>query len=146
MLVVATYDCWKALKEGEGTTVSEVDTDILPVVTIPLIHVACEQIRDRIAFVKEAFSLKFSISDDHSTLLDNAMKNPRMCYRLRNIDFEIFVSIIQKCFGKVSQFLQGANAIETVDFVYKCQYLIEENLSLFYKDFSKQLDSLRFVF
>ena len=139
MLVVATANYRRDMKERD----SVVDPETLPEVTIPIIHIANEVIRERIAFVKEAFSLGFCLSTNRCTLLDKALRNPKMCYRLRNIDFELFESIIQMCSEKVSIFLADINAIEAIDSVYKCQYLIEENLSLFYKEFSKELNPLR---
>ena len=142
MLVVVTSNFRRDLKERD----SVVDPEALPEVTIPIIHIANEVIRERIAFVKEAFSLGFCLSTNHSTLLDKALRSPKMCYKLRNIDFELFESIIRICSEKVSIFLADINAIEAIYFVYKCQYLIEENLSLFYKEFSKELIHLRLLF
>ena len=142
MLALAISDYRRDLKEGDSTTDSEVDTYVLPEVTIPLIHIAYEKIRDRIAFVKEVFSLGFNLPLDH---LDRAIEDPRRCHKLRNIDFILFEAIIQKCSQKVSSFLQNTDAKGSISYVYERQFLIEENISLFYKDFGTELVSLRLL-
>ena len=145
MLAVATSDYRRDLKEIDSPTDSEVDTDVFPEVTIPLIHIAYEKIRDRIAFVKEVFSLEFNLPLYHTTQLDRAIEDPRRCHKLRNIDFILFEAIIQKCSQKVSSFLQNTDAKGSISYVYERQFLIEENISLFYKDFRTELVSLRLL-
>ena len=136
MLAVASSDYRRDLHEIESSTNSEVDTDVLPEVTIPLIHIVYEKIRDRIAFVKEALPLGISLPQDHSTRLDKVLKNPKMLYTLKNAEFKLFESILEKCWTSVSRFLEEPDT--SISFVYKYQHLIEENLSLLYKDFSKE--------
>ena len=143
MLAVASSDYRRDKNEIESTTNSEVNTDVLPEVTIPLIHIAYEKIRDRIAFVKEAFSLGISLPQDHSTRLDKVLKNPKMLITLKNAEFKLFESILEKCWTSVSRFLEEPDT--SISFVYTCQHLIEENLSLLYKDFSKEDIFSRFV-
>ena len=143
MLALTTSNYRRDLKRRECITDSVVDTGEIPEITIPLIHIANEIIHGRIEFVKEAFSLGFSFSHDHSIRLDNALKSPKTYFKLENIDFQIFESIINKCSERVLNFFEDIDAKDPIYFVYKCQFLIEENMFLFSKDFSKELAPLR---
>ena len=146
MLALAISDYRRDLKEGDSPTDSEVDTDVFPEVTIPLIHIAYEKIRDRIAFVEEALSLGFNLSPYHTTQLDKAIEDPRKCHKLRNIDFRLFESIIQKCSQEISSFFEHTGVDKFIPSLCECQFLIEENISLFYKDFSEDILKLRLLF
>ena len=136
MLVVAISNCQRELKGEEGTTAN---TE-LPEISIPLIHIANEIIRERIAFVKEAYSLGFSLPNEHLICPDNALRNPNTFSQLKRIDFDVFESIISNCSKKVSCINNPETKMPIQHFqTYK--YLIEENFYLFY-DFL-ELDTLR---
>ena len=117
--------------------------DDVEIFSIPLIHIAYQMIRNRIAFVKEAFELGFILSRRLSNSIDTGIKRPEECYQMRNMDFGIFESILKQSLGIVSKFLEDSDEITDLRSVYRYQYLIEENIHLFYRDFRKELVSLR---
>ena len=136
MLVVAISNCQRELKEEEGTTAI---TEGLPEISIPFIHIANEIIRERIAFVKEAYSLGFSLPLDHLIRPNNALRNPQTYSQLKHIDFDLFESIINTYSKEVSCIYKNAETI--VPQIH--EYLIEEHTYLF-NDFVK-MDTLRYV-
>ena len=141
MLVVTISNCHRKLKGEEGTTVNP---EGLPEVTIPLIHIANDFIRERIAFVKEAYSLGFSLPKPHLINLHDALKNPKTYSELKNIDFDLFASIIDSCSKKVSNMYTEPDTSILVQYFQTCEPLIDENFVLFHNNFRDQLDSLRY--
>ena len=117
--------------------------DDVEIFSIPLIHIAHQMIRNRIAFVKEAFELGFMLSRHLSNNIDTGIKRPEECYQMRDMDYVIFESILNQSLETVSTFLENTDVRTDMKSVYKYQYLIEENIHLLYRDFSKELVSLR---
>ena len=138
MLVVAISNCQRELKGEEGTTAN---TEELPEISIPLIHIANGIIRERIAFVKEAYSLGFTLPNEHLIRPDNALRNPKTFSQLKHIDFDVFESIINKCSKKVSCIYKNAETLIHIHHFQKNELLIGENMYLFNDVF--QLDTLR---
>ena len=140
MLVVAISNCQRELKGEEGTTAN---TEELPEISIPLIHIANEIIRERIAFVKEAYSLGFTLPREHLIRPHNALKNSKTFSQLKHIDFDVFESIINNCSKKVSCIYKNAEAKIPIQHFLSYKLVIEENMYLF-NDVVK-LDTLRYV-
>ena len=139
MLVVAISNCQRELKGEEGTTAN---TE-LPEISIPLIHIANEIIRERIAFVKEAYSLGYTLPLNNLIRPHDALRNPRTFSQLKHIDFDVFESIINTCSKKVSCIYKNAEAKIPIQHFLSYKLVIEENMYLF-NDFVK-LDTLRYV-
>ena len=140
MLVVATSNCQRELKGEEGTTAN---TEELPEISIPLIHIANEIIRERIAFVNEAYSLGFSLPSDHLINQQNAFKNSKTFSELKHIDFDLFMSIIIKCSKDVSCIYESSETIMPIERFRIYELLIQENIYLFNN--VVKLDTLRYV-
>ena len=140
MLVVAISNCQRELKGEEGTTVN---TEELPEISIPLIQIANEIMRERIAYVKEAYSLGFSLPSEHLIRPDNALRNPNTFSQLKHIYFDLFESIVNKCSKKVSCIYKNTETLIPIQYFQKCERLIGENIYLFNDVF--KLDSLRYV-
>ena len=138
MLVVAISNCQRELKGEEGTIAN---TEELPEISIPLIHIANGVIRERIAFVKEAYSLGFSLLREHLINRHNALGNPQTFSQLKHIDFDLFESIVNKCSKKVSCIYKNAETLIPIQYFQKCERLIGENIYLFNDVF--KLDTLR---
>ena len=139
MLVVTISSCQRELKGEEATTVY---TEGLAEISIPLIHIGNEIIRERIAFVKEAYSLGFTLPSDHLIRHHNALSNSKTYSQLKHIDFDLFESIINKCWKKVSCIYKNAETTMPIQYFQRCERLIEENLFLFRSDFKVKLDIL----
>ena len=140
MLAVATSNCQRELKEEEGTTAN---TE-LPDISIPLIHIANGIIRQRIAFVKEAYSLGYTLPNEHLIRLDNAFRTPKTFSQLKQVDFDVFESIIIQCSKEVSCSYKDTETLIPIQYFLKCERLIEENIYIFNNDVIK-LDTLRLV-
>ena len=140
MLLVATSNCQRELKGEEGTIA---DTQELPEISIPLIHIANEIIRERIAFVKEAYSLGYTLPLDHLISHQNALMNFKIFFQLKQVDFDLFESIIMQCSKEVSCSLKDTETLIPIQYFLKCERLFEENIYLFHHDV--KLDTLRHV-
>ena len=141
MLVVAISNCQRELKGEEGTTAN---TEELPEISIPLIHIASGIIRERIAFVKEAYSLGYTLPNEHLIRSDNAYRNPKTLSQLKQVDFDLFESIIIQCSKEVSCSYKDSETLIPIQYFLKCERLIEENIYIFNNDVIK-LDTLRLV-
>ena len=115
----------------------------MPKVSIPFLNIVKEEMKERISFVKEAITKGFYFRKDHLICLDNAIYNPKTFSTLKNIDFDLFETIIQECWNKVVTYLNNPESLKCVDFVKKSRYLVVENMFLFHKEFSKELIHLR---
>ena len=140
MLVVAISNCQRELKGEEGTTAN---TEELPEISIPLIHIANEVMRERIAFVKEAYSLGFTLPLEHLIHPHNALKNSKTFSQLKHIDFDLFDTIVNTCSKKVSCIYKSAETSIPIQYFQKCERLIGENMYLFNDVFKP--DTLRYV-
>ena len=145
MIAGAVSSYQREIMKGGSTNESVDNAEVRPE-SIPLIHIAYQMIRNRIAFVKEAFELGFILSRRLSNNIDTGIKRPEECYQLRDMDFGIFESILNQSLETVSTFLENTDVRTDMKSVYKYQYLIEENIHLFNRDFSKELVSLRLFF
>ena len=139
MLTVATSQYMSDIQGGESL-VSRFD---LPRVSIPLLHIVYDEMKERISFVTEAITKGYYYPKNHLIHLNDALINPKTYSMLKNLDFDLFDSIIKECWKKVLSYLSSPESIENINFVQRLRHLIEENLFLFYRDFSKELVPLR---
>ena len=116
-----------------------------PNVSIPFLHIVKEEMKERIAFVNEAITRGFYFHRNHLICLDNSLSNPKTYSTLKHLDFDLFESIIQKCWKNVVKYLTDPESLKHIDSVQRSRYLIVENMFLFQKDFSKELVLLRCV-
>ena len=115
----------------------------MPKVSIPFLNIVKEEMKERISFVKEAITKGFYFRKDHLIRLDDAIYNPKTFSTLKNIDFDLFESIIQECWKKVVTYLNNPDSLKYINYVQKSRYLVVENMFLFHKDFSKELIHLK---
>ena len=117
----------------------------LPNVSIPFLHIVKEEMKERIAFVNEAITRGFYFHRNHLICLDNSLSNPKTYSTLKHLDFDLFESIIQKCWKNVVKYLTDPESLKHIDSVQRSRYLIVENMFLFQTDFSKEFVLLRCV-
>ena len=141
MLAVASSNYLYEIREEEYV-VSQND---MPKVSIPFLHIVKEEMKDRISFVKEAITKGFYFRKNHLIRFDDAIYNHKTFSTLKNIDFDLFETIIQECWNKVVTYLSNPDSLKCIDFVKKSRYLVVENMFLFQKDFNKELIHLRYV-
>ena len=139
MLAVASSDYLCELQEEEFV-ISQNDW---PNISIPFLHIVREEMKERIFFVKEAISGGFYFHKDHLICLDNSLSNPKTYSTLKHLDFDLFESIIQRCWKDVVEYLKNPESFKYIDSVKRTRYLIVENMFLFQKDFSQEWDHLR---
>ena len=139
MLAVASSNYLYEIQKNEYI-ISQND---MPKVSIPILNILKEEMKDRISFVKEAITKGFYIRKDHLIRLDNAIYNPKTFSTLKNIDFDLFESIIQECWKKVVTYFNNPDSLKYINSVQKSRYLVVENMFLFQKDFSEELIHLR---
>ena len=138
MLAVSSSEYLCELQEEEFV-ISQND---LPNISIPFLHIAREEMKERIHFVKEAISGGFYFHKYHLICLDNSLSNPKTYSTLRHLDFDLFESIIQRCWEDVN-YLKNTESLKYIDSVKRTRYLIVENMFLFHTDFSNELIHLR---
>ena len=139
MLAVASSEYLYEIQKVE----SAISPNGMPKISIPFLNIVKEEMKERISFVKEAITKGFYFRKDHLIRLDNAISNPKTFSTLKNIDFDLFETIIQECWKKVVSYLNNPDSLKCIDFVKKSRYLVVENMFLFHKDFSKGLINLR---
>ena len=140
MLAVATSQYLSQI-QGRECIVSPSD---LPRVPIPLLHIVYGEMKKRISFVIEAITAGYHFPKDHLIRLDSSLINPKTYSTLNNLDFDLFESIIKECWRKVLSYLNHPESIENIHSIQKSRHLIDENLFLFFEDFSKELVALRY--
>ena len=143
MLAVATSQYLSEI-QGGGYLVSQFD---LPRVPIPLLHIVYEEVKERISFVTKAITTGYYYPNDHLIHLSDSLINPKTYSTLKNLEFDLFEFIIMECWRKVTSYLNSPDSPESIDNIHSVQrssHLIEENLFLFYRDFSKELVPLRY--
>ena len=120
--------------------------DNRPKITIPFIHVVYNSIRDRIGFVREAFSLGFNFPSNHTLhsfdITHDLKEND--CCSLMNIDFDLFKSIINMSSKHIYDYCTHPDNQTPILSIQKCAYIIQEYWSLFDKKFNEELISLRY--
>ena len=144
MLAVATSQYLSEIQGGEYL----VSPSDMPRVSIPLFHIVYEEMKERISFVTEAITSGYYYPKSHLIRLHNPLINPKTYSTLKNLDFGLFESIIKECWKKVTSYLNSPDSpqsIECIHSVQRSRHLIEENLFLFYRDFSKELIPLRYL-
>ena len=139
MLAVASSEYLCELQEDEFV-ISQND---LPNISIPFLHIVREEMKEIIYFVKEAISGGFYFHKNHLIYLDNSLSNPKTYSTLRHLDFDLFESIIQRCWEDVVIYLKNPESFKYIDSVKRTRYLIVENMFLFHTDFSNELIHLR---
>ena len=139
MLAVASSEYLYEIQKEEFA----ISPNDMPKISIPFLNIVKEEIIERISFVKEAITKGFYFRKDHLIRLDNAIYNPKTFSTLKNIDFDLFETIILECWNKVVTYLNNPDSLKCIDFVKKSKYLVVENMFLFHKDFSKELIHLR---
>ena len=117
----------------------------LPNVSIPFLHIVKEEMKETIAFVKEAITRGFFFRKDHLVYLENPLLDPKTYSTLKHLDFELFESIVQECWENVVKYLTDPESLKHIDSVQRSRYLIVENMFLFQTDFSKEFVLLRCV-
>ena len=144
MLAVATSQYLSEIQGGEYL-VSQFD---MPKVPIPLLHIVYEEMKERISFVTEAITTGHYYPKDHLIRLNDSLIKPKTYSTLKNLDFDLFESIIKECWKKVTSYLKSPDSPESIEYIYSVQrsrHLIEENLFLFCRGFSKELIPLRYL-
>ena len=143
MLAVATSEYLSEIQGGEYL----VPPFNMPKVPIPLLHIVYEEMKERISFVTEAITSGYYYPKNHLIRLNDSLINPKTYSTLKNLDFDLFESIIKECWKKVTSYLKSPDSPESIECIHSVQrsrHLIEENLFLFYRDFSKELVPLRY--
>ena len=144
MLAVATSQYLSEIQREEYL----VSTFDLPRFSILLLHIVYGEMKERISFVTEAITAGYYYPKGHLIRLIDSLINPKTYSTLKNLDFDLFESIIYECWKKVTSYLKSPDSpesIECIHFVRRSRHLIEENLFLFYRDFSKELVPLRYL-
>ena len=144
MLAVATSEYLSEIQGGEYLA----SPSDLPRVPIPLLHIVYGEMKERISFVTEAISTGYYYPKGHLIRLNDSLINPKTYSTLKNLDFDLFESIIKECWKKVTSYLNSPDSPESIECIHSVQrsrHLIEENLFLFYRDFSKELIPLRYL-
>ena len=141
MLVVAISQYLSHI-QGGAFLVSQFD---LPRVSIPLLHIVYGEMKQRISFVTEAINKGYYYPKDHLIRITDSLVQPKTYSALKNLDFDLFESIIKDCWKKVLNYLNSPDSIRNIHSVQRSRHLIEENLFLFHQDFSEELIPLRYL-
>ena len=142
MLVVASSNYLYEIQKDKYV-ISQND---MPRVSIPFLHIVKEEMKERISFVKDAITEGFYLGNGHLICPDISLSNPKTYFTLKNIDFDLFETILQECWKKVVTYMKNPDSLKLIDFVKKSRYLVVENMFLFHKDFSNELIHLRFFY
>ena len=127
---------------AEGLNTDEKQPQKLPEYNIPSIHMAYSMVKDKIAFVNEAFNLGFQFHKNHLILTDKCLSIPNNYFMLQNIDFDIFKYLIDECWKNISKLQVTKDPASSLESFADYSCLIEHNWT-FFKDYVEEMSFLR---
>ena len=113
----------------------------LPDLTIPNFHVAYENLKDRLTFIKQAFYAGFIVTPDSESIINEAKKmsdNIQSTEVLEPLDAFVFRTIIEECKVDLDH-IDKVTHIKWTHKVRQFQHLIDNNWNIVFPKFENQL-------